>query len=413
MKSFAVVVGLLLSTVVSALDFTGPRLISYSLYQSISKEELVEKMKKNHVPPGLVKPLYDVDVYDIQYKSCWHDGTCIMASGLYFVPKGVATPLPQIVYHHGTRVEKGRKRKLGGEEFLCLGYVVDGYALLEPDYIGLGHGDKFHLYQNAASLGQASVDMLRAVHELDSILGIQKNNQLFLTGYSEGGYATLATHKLIEEKYAGEFKITASSANSGAYDMAGVQSKTMFNPYDHPHYLPYLLLGVNEVYQLIKPNINVVYKSPYDTLIPKMFDGSKDYRNIDELLPKVPKDMLLDSLVLEFMNNPDFPLVKVLKENSLIDWAPANPVQLCYCDKDEQVDYRNSIVAKKRMKELGAKHVTTRRAAKKYGHGKCAIFATMYSKLYFDSFRNGSKYGRKGNTNKRFLLSLAKLAIKP
>jgi hypothetical protein len=36
----------------------------------------------------------------------------------------------------------------------------------------------------------------------------------------------------------------------------------------------------------------------------------------------------------------------------------------------------------------------------------------MYTKLYFDSFRNGSKYGRKGNVNKRFLLALAHLAIK-
>lgn len=412
MKYAFIVACSLLSQLTFALDFSGPRLISFTLYQSISREELVEKMKKNHVPAGLLKPLYDVDVYDIQYKTCWHDSTCILASGLYFVPKGVAAAMPQVVYHHGTRVEKGRKKKLGGEEFLCLSYAVDGYAVMEPDYIGLGHGDKFHLYQNAQSLGQASVDMLRAVHELDSILNIQKNNQLFLTGYSEGGYAALAAHKLIEEKYSNEFTITASSCNSGAYDMAGVQSKTMFLPYDHPHYLPYLLKGINEVYKVITPDINVIYKAPYDTLIPLMFDGSSDYRDIDKQLPKVPKDMIRDSLVQEFMNNPEFPLVKVLKENSLTDWVPKSPVQLCYCDKDEQVDYRNSLVTAKRMKELGAKHVKARRAAKKYGHGKCAIFATMYSKLYFDSFRKGSKYGRKGNLNKRFLLGLAKLAIK-
>jgi hypothetical protein len=88
-------------------------------------------------------------------------------------------------------------------------------------------------------------------------------------------------------------------------------------------------------------------------------------------------------------------------------------VQLCFCDKDEQVTYKNAFVARDEMKKLGAEHVTLRRGGKKYGHYKCAIFSGMYTKLYFDSFLKGSKYGRKGNVNKRFLLSLAKLAIKP
>jgi hypothetical protein len=114
-----------------------------------------------------------------------------------------------------------------------------------------------------------------------------------------------------------------------------------------------------------------------------------------------------------YLNNPDFPLRKILEENSLCHWKPENPVMLCYCPKDEQVNYKNSIVAEKGMKAKGAKHVTLRNAGRKYGHTKCALFATMYSKLYFDSFLKGSKYGRKGNTNKRFLLSLAKIAIKP
>ena len=64
-----------------------------------------------------------------------------------------------------------------------------------PDYIGLGKGDKFHLYQNSESEATASIDMLLAIQELNIEFGIKINKQLFLTGYSQGGHACMATHK--------------------------------------------------------------------------------------------------------------------------------------------------------------------------------------------------------------------------
>jgi len=368
-------------------------------------------MKKNHVPKSLLKPKCDVDIYDITYKTCWHDSSCIMASGLVFVPKGYNLPMAEVVYHHGTRVQKGREKNIDGESNICLGLAVDGYLVLKPDYIGLGYGDKFHLYQQYKSLGQASVDMIYAIRELNDSLNVKLNGQLFLTGYSEGGYAAVAANKYIQESYP-DIKVTATSGNSGAYDMLGVQSEVMFRKYGHPHYLPFLLRGINEVYHVV-PDINAIYKPPFDTLIPQVFDGKHTFKQIDEYMPEIPKDMVRDTFVNLFVSDPNFPVKKALADNSLCHWKPENPIQLCYCDKDEQVSYKNSFVARDGMKALGAKHITLRDAGKKYGHYKCALFASMYSKLYFDSFRNGSKYGRKGNVNKRFLLALAKLAIKP
>ena len=394
-----------------SIDATGKKLLSYTIWKSVTKDELQKKMKENHVPKSLLNPKYDVDIYDITYKTCWVDSSCIMASGLVFVPKGYNKPMAEVVYHHGTRVQKGRENKIDGESYLCLGLSVDGYLVLKPDYIGLGHGDKFHLYQQNKSLGQASADMIYAVRELNDSLNLKLNSQLFLTGYSEGGYAAVAANKFIQESCP-DLKVTATSGNSGAYDMAGVQSQVMFQKYGHPHYLPFLLRGLNEVYHMV-PNINTIYKSPYDTLIPQVFDGKHTFKEIDAYMPEIPKDMVRDSFVNLFVTDTNFILRKALVDNSLCNWKPANPIQLCYCDKDEQVSYKNSFVAQHGMKDLGAKHITLREGGKKYGHNKCALFASMYSKLYFDSFRNGSKYGRKGNVNKRFLLALARLAIKP
>jgi hypothetical protein len=390
---------------------SGNKIVSYKLWRTVLKDELKAKMKENHVPKALLKVRYDVDIYDVTYVSHWHDGSEILASGLYFVPKGIKKAMPQVAYHHGTRVQKGRESHIDGESYICLGLAVDGYLVLKPDYIGLGHGEKFHLYQQYQSLGQSTVDFLIAAKELNDTLGIKANKQLFMTGYSEGGYAAVAANKVIQEKYP-HLKVTATAGNSGAYDMGGVQSEVMFKEYSNPHYLPYILKGFNEVYNIV-PDINKIYKPPYDSLVAVYLDGNHRLRSLDEVLPKIPKDMILDSIVEVYKSDTSFLMHKALKDNSLCYWKPENPIQLCYCNADEQVTYKNSLVARDEMKKRGAKHVTVRNGGSKYGHYKCALFASMYTKLYFDSFRNGSKTGRKGKLGKRFLLAVAKLAIKP
>ncbi|HIF14310.1 MAG TPA: hypothetical protein EYQ86_02860 [Bacteroidetes bacterium] len=119
--------------------------------------------------------------------------------------------------------------------------------------------------------------------------------------------------------------------------------------------------------------------------------------------------MLKEKMLKEYMQDQNFFFRKILRENCVHDWKPEAPVQLCYCEADEEVKYENAIVAHAKMKENGAKHVKLRSVGKKYSHRQCADYACIYTKFFFDSFRKGSKKGRKGPVHKRFLLSLAKL----
>jgi hypothetical protein len=394
-----------------AHSFAYQHIDSCVLFKTITRQEFQATIKKRHLPKSMVPAHYTVDVYDITYYTKWHDGSTIKASGLYFVPRNAKKPMPELIYHHGTRMSKGRSPRLGGEESMCLGMAMDGYAVLMPDYIGLGHGDKFHIYQEAESIGQASVDMLFATRELNDSLKLKTNGMLFLTGYSEGGYATLATQKLMQDKYPGQFHVTASSPMSGAYDMCGAQGKVMFKNYSRPHYLPYLLRGYNEVYHFV-PDINKIYKHPYDSSIARYFDEKHSMDQIDNVLPHIPKDMLLDTFVNLFVNDPTFPLNVELKENSLCDWKPDAPVQLCYCDSDEQVMPENARIAYKTMRSNGAQHITLRRAGSDFSHTRCAVISILYTKMYFDTFLHGSKYGGKGAPGKRLMADVAKLIVK-
>ena len=139
-------------------------LVSYQLVETYTKEMLKQKWKEQGVPEAVAPVRYSIDVYEIIYRTKWHDGSTVKASGLYFVPTDSTKEeaMPMVCYHHGTQIKKERKVRLGGEQAICVGFAADGYLVARPDYIGLGKGERKHLYHHVPTQSGASMDMLRA-----------------------------------------------------------------------------------------------------------------------------------------------------------------------------------------------------------------------------------------------------------
>jgi hypothetical protein len=215
----------------------------------------------------------------------------------------------------------------------------------------------------------------------------------------------------MQEKYPDEFKVTASAPMSGAYDLGGVQSEVMFKPYSHPGYLPYLMYSYQEVYKCFK-DTNCSFKAPYAASLPPLFDGKHTMGDIDKAMPVVPKDALTDEFLQGYKNNDKFPFKLDLAINSVHNWKPETPVLLCYCKADEQVNYQNAIVTSAAMKAKGAKNIKLCSVGRRYGHKTCATFASVYTKMYFDSFVKGSKTGRKGPIINRMAIAFYKLKVR-
>ncbi|MCB9257242.1 MAG: prolyl oligopeptidase family serine peptidase [Chitinophagales bacterium] len=388
-------------------------LVSYELVESYTIEDLKAKWKESKIKEFISPVKYEVAGYEIMYKTRWHDGSEILASGFVYVPQKVEEEIPTLIMNHGTTLKKEMNMKLGGLMAGCVAFATDGYLVLYPHYIGLGKGEKTHLYQIADSEAYSNIDMLRAVRELKKEISFETNEQLFITGYSQGGHAAMAAHKMIQEEYSNEFQVTASAPMSGAYDMTGIQSGVMFEKYKHQAYLPYLLLSLEERYQMWDGDIYDVFKEPYRSVIKEKLNHEHSLNEVSKLLPEVPSDMMRDDLIAEFKSNPDFIFTKVLSLNNNYDWKPESPMMLCYCNADEQVSYKNAFIARDKMKENGAERVFVRNGGKKYGHNKCALFSLMNTKFFFDSIKDGDEDGNKGKLMKRFLVSLAKLAVKP
>ena len=140
-----------------------------------------------------------------------------------------------------------------------------------PDYIGMGDSPGFHPYVHAKSEATASVDMVRAAREYLSTTNFVDNNELFLTGYSQGGHACMATTKFInDENLQSEFNIVASAPCSGPYDLSGIMANTIIapSPYSNPGYIVYLLASYQLAYGNIFNSWSDVLYPPYDTIVP-------------------------------------------------------------------------------------------------------------------------------------------------
>ena len=125
-----------------------------------------------------------------------------------------------------------------------------GFISVIPDYIGFGSSSSIlHPYYVEEYTASAILDMLKAAKELADEKNVKFNTRLFLAGYSEGGYATMATHKAVEETSVDGFELIASFAGAGAYDVKGMQDYLFgLETYDDPYYLAYLVRSYQLTY---------------------------------------------------------------------------------------------------------------------------------------------------------------------
>ena len=330
-KHFPLILAFCTLCISSSVHATG-KLLSYQLVKSYTTAELAEFWRKNHVPKMIISAKDSVDVYEITYETQFMECNPqpVIASGLFFLPHHKRTNLPLLCYDHGTEIRREREITMNGEQTLCLGFATDGYAVAFPDYVGLGIGEKDQLYLNAESEARSSVDMLRAVRDLSIILSYNLNDKLFITGYSQGGHAAMATHKLIQEKFGDEFQVTASSPMSGPYDVYFTVDNGKDREYTYPGFL---MMLVKSYYDTKKPGVNMkeALKAPYDSIIPPLLDGCSSLSQLDQYLPSIPYKALTD----------EFPKLTMFGET----WVHGVPNQSYFAENNYNIPFKSNLQA--------------------------------------------------------------------
>ena len=336
-------------------------LVSSTLIGTYSKSDLGTRATSFGGDPltvQIVKSLlvYEVKAYKIIYKTKNTDGTEIQASGALIIPT-VVDGVPMISQQHGTirtDLQAPSNYQTNSEAYSTASiFASNGFIVACPDYIGYGVSKNLeHPYEHRESLAQTSLDMIRASSEFIAKEKINWNKKLMITGYSQGGFATMSLQKKIEEQFPTEFNLVASSCGAGAYNKTQFMKDLINNPSvgnaSYNQLYIWVSLTYNRVYGLNRL-MNTYFKEPYAADIQANGNNATVKVSLNTTFADAFKKGVNDGSESKFL--------EAVKDNDVFDWAPKTETQLIHGNADPLVSYNNSVTAEKAMKAKGGKVV--------------------------------------------------------
>ncbi len=406
---------LLLLLLIGQSTLSAQQIISHTLIGAKTQAQLTAQF-------GLPFFQYGARYYKVRYTTPDVYGVTDTVSGLLTVPDNAAKVYPRLVYQHGTSSSKNNVPSRygqpgGGEGDIPVLFAGMGFVTLAPDYLGLGDSRGFHPYVHAASQAWVAQDMLRAFESLQGQINVHTNDQLFITGYSQGGHAAMALHRAVEQDPANEYNVTAAAHLSGPYSIGEVMRDFILADavYYYPGYIPNTLLSYQTVYGNLFNQISDGFKQPYAALIEQFYAGQINLGDLNDDLVDLliategacrPTRMLNDSLRQVVATNPNHPVNVALRDNNVYQWTPEAPTRIYYCKADDQVPYLNSLLARDTMLSRSALMLGVADLDSTADHGECVAPALTNTLFFFLGYRQIGDVVRTGEPALRDLISV-------
>lgn len=336
-------------------------------------------------------PRFDVQGYTVNYRTPGLNGQLTVASGAVYLPLGVPAAVPVVAYMHGTVTNRlSVPSNPLVQEGLLFGtaFGSDGAVVVMPDYLGLGGNAGPQLYLHQQTHASAAIDLLRAARTLTERLGVatQRNN-LFVTGYSQGGGVAMGLLRELERNHATEFPVLGAAPMSGPYDLSGtVRTALLLNP-PYPPAVGYaaLIAGSMATVYNLGPLSNFLVAGAVPTAT-AMLNGTVTDAQL-ATLPRTPRDLLVPSFLGKISLDTNDLFWQALKDNDTYDWVPRVPVRLYYGGADLDVPPQNALTAQGIMRARGATSVAAVNVGATLNHGTAVLPATIAAKRFLDSLR--------------------------
>jgi alpha/beta superfamily hydrolase len=390
-----------------------------SLVASYSPDELLALLSSGTVSQAILEQILSpdcgIDVYHYEYRTVDPAGELTPASGALMLPNdsgsGCQGERPIVLYAHGTSPDKAYNladlESSNNTESVLIAamFAAEGYIVVAPNYVGYDTSTLgYHPYLNGE---QQSDDMIDGLTAARSALptadapDTTDGGELLVTGYSQGGYVAMATHRALQD--AGE-TVTASAPMSGPYALSAF-SDAIFQGQvtgGAPVNLTFLLTSYQNAYGDLYSSPTDAYAGQYaagiETLLPSTtpVDDLVDQGKLPAtaLFSSTPPDpayadmtpattpanlaavfatgfgadhLLINDFRLAYLQDadahpdggfptlsdglpaaaPENPLRQALKTNDQRDWTPTSPVLLCAGHRDPVVLYLNTDLMQK------------------------------------------------------------------
>jgi pimeloyl-ACP methyl ester carboxylesterase len=288
-----------------------------------------------------------VDCYRILYPSARPDGRTEILSGLLALPRGVR-PRGLVSFQHGTTSDPRdapSNLSTAGVAAAIL-FAGNGYAVVAPDYVGLGASRGPQPYFIADESSRAVVDLIHAARHVSGAPA----SAPFLTGFSEGGYASLAAQRRMEA--AGE-PVLADAAISGAYNLRAISIPFALKG-GSPQSATYLALWVRGYAHHDRQPLESIFTGPAATLVTGLLDTPHTPDVVVKTLPRDPRALFRADALEALDGRGENWLTRALAGNEMGDWPAKAPIRFYYGSRDLDVSPADSRTAARRMAARGS-----------------------------------------------------------
>ena len=380
------------------------QIITYELVQSWNISEIQNIYSENAIPDYAGDINFGVKGYKVFYLTPNEKDSLVKATAAIFLPENNGFNSPILSWQHGTAVSTlgVPSAQIDNQNSLGIISASHGYITLMSDYLGLGEGEGDHNYCHSKTEASSIIDLILASKDFAESQGVGIGEQVFLMGYSQGGHATMAAVKEIEENYANELTLTASCPMAGPYSMSIAQTTMLDVVYPNPGYFPYVIFSYQRVYGNLYNTPEELFMPGFESLF-ELYDGSYSMGQINDSIWAIaennyqinpsnfrPLDMIRTEYYNEYLNNTSHPFHLALEDNDLIDFTPQAPMQIIHCNADDNVPYENATIAYNAFIESGANaEEITLIDGGNFNHNDCATFSVISAKLWFDTMLNG------------------------
>jgi predicted esterase len=232
-------------------------------------------------------PKCGVDIRYLEYRTVGGQGENTNATAAIMVPTGsdpaCTGQRPTVLYAHGTTVARDyniarwtdANQPAAGEGMLVAAmFAAQGFNVVAPNYAGYDKSTlTYHPYLNGDQQGKDMVDALTAARKTFTLIGASESGALFITGYSQGGYVALATHR--EMQATG--KIVSASAPLSAPSAISLLTDYSFSGWPAlgaTTFTPLLSTSWQKQFGNVYTATSDVYEAQYapgiDTLLPSL-----------------------------------------------------------------------------------------------------------------------------------------------
>lgn len=300
-------------------------------------EDWITQKKSPVVMQGLSElPIVTgVQGWRITYQTKDLQGERTNASGLLLIPNDLDYKQPHALVNvlHATITSNydapGQFPKEG------LWEAGSGLVVAAPDYLGFGASNHiFHPFLIEKGYQESLADFISAIYWLaNNKLNLNLDKGLFIKGHSEGGYATLALQKYLEEiDPSGEkYNLKAAASSSGPYSTFGA-SQYILEQDELPSSVlpPYLIISYREHYKELEETLSdeICFKNPIirGKNWKHWYSGKYEIEYLTNFIPSQKTELFKPAIAKDLLNNLqnfnlNSPIVYKLIENDFLAYS--------------------------------------------------------------------------------------------